>query len=422
MRDVQGKNVIVIGAGRSGRAAARLAADLGADVLVSESRGRENVPAEFQQWCDEGGAGAEYGRHSRDKICAGDLIIVSPGVRRDAEPLVWAREAGIPVIGEMEFAFSRCPARVIAVTGSNGKTTVTTLIGRALEQAGEKVCVCGNIGFPLSEYIHQLTPEHIVVLEVSSFQLETVETFRPWIGLCLNITQNHLDRHADMAEYTSLKQRLFQNQTAGDIAILNDRDPVVREFAENCRAEVVFFNTPEQRDRTGWDHPNYLAAAAAVEGAGLDLSICRQVFEDFAGLEHRLEDVRELNGVTYINDSKSTTLEASRWALESQDRPVVWICGGRDKGLDYSSLTGDAVENVTLMIIFGEAREKIRQAFLDEVDVRLADDLEQAVNIARMCAHPGQCVLLSPMCASFDMFENYEHRGREFKRLVSELE
>ncbi len=416
--DIRNKIVTVIGLAKSGQAAADLALSKGARVRLSEKRTKEQLSPKIREWIESRGFEAEYGGHTQSFIQASDLIVISPGVSVDAPILNWARGQGIAVIGEMELAYRFCPAPIIAVTGSNGKSTVSTLIATVLKAAGRDTHLCGNIGTPLSEHIDGLTPQSWVVLEVSSFQLETIETFTPHVAVFLNISENHLDRHKDFEEYLMMKKRIFENQTVEDYAVLNRHCPYTRNFAKELKANAVWF--PREDEAPG-RNPNFSAVCAAAAALGIDGAVCEGVFKDFRGLEHRLEYVRSLDGVDFINDSKSTTAEASRWALLRMDRPIIWICGGRDKGIDFSVLNDLAKEKVKHIIAIGEASAKVQRIFQKSVEVSLSESLQAAVEEARSRAESGDCVLLSPMCASFDMFENFEHRGREFKRIVNAL-
>lgn len=419
--NVHGKTVTVVGLAKSGQAAARLAHGLGADVRVTDAGLRSRLDVHFLEWIDSVGIPSEFGGHSAEMIDGSDWVVVSPGVHCDADPIRWSRERGIPVIGELEFAYRFCPCPVIAVTGSNGKTTVTTLIGRILAESGRPVFVGGNIGHPLSDEVRSLTAEHIAVLEVSSFQLETIELFQPKVAVFLNISQNHLDRHSDMEEYFEMKKQIFKNHGPDDVAVLNANDPALVALAPQLKSQVIWFNTADQIRESGIDNPNFLAALSAVSAVGVDRSCANKVFDAFHGIEHRFEVVATKNGVVFINDSKATTVESGRWALLRLNQPVVWICGGRDKGLDFRVLRDLAQSKVKAIIAVGEAAEKIDHAFSDILPVTCFRDFTQAVHVAFRTAAPGECVLLSPMCASFDMFDNFEHRGREFKRIVDQL-
>ncbi|HSV44142.1 MAG TPA: UDP-N-acetylmuramoyl-L-alanine--D-glutamate ligase [Candidatus Bathyarchaeia archaeon] len=418
--DFHNKRITVVGLGKSGQAAARLCHQRGARVFLSEYSPIDKIDAGFRCWISEQKIDAEFGGHSRERIEQSDLLVVSPGVPADADPIRWAKAAGILVIGEVELGFRVCPCPVIAVTGSNGKTTVTTLIGRVLEAAGRKVFVGGNIGRPLCDHVEGLTPDHWAILEISSFQLETIQQFRPQVAVLLNISQNHLDRHADMQEYIQAKARIFENQTSGDFAVLNARETVCCDLAGTVKSQVAWFN--EEKAGTIVDsNPNFSAVRAVAGVLGISRECCDQVFQSFKGIEHRLESVAVVNGVEYINDSKSTTTEATRWALLRLEAPIVWICGGRDKNLDFSVLREMVTQKVRTIIAIGEARAKIQGVFDGYAPVECFTDFKLAIEAAARVAVKGDRVLLSPMCASFDMFDNFEHRGREFKRLVKQL-
>jgi UDP-N-acetylmuramoylalanine--D-glutamate ligase len=308
-----------------------------------------------------------------------------------------------------------CPATIIAVTGSNGKTTVATLIGKLLEAAGKKVFTCGNIGRPFCGELQKLKEGDLVCLEVSSFQLETIDKFKPKVAVILNFSPNHLDRHKDMQEYLEAKKRIFKNQDKTDYLVLNENDPVVKGLAQEARAEVTYF-----KEKDGLN-PNEAAALTVGSLFGVDKKTCRDVFANFKGVEHRLEQVAEIKSVEFINDSKSTTVEATAWALKTLPRPVILIAGGRDKNLDYRAILDLAVKKAKEIILIGEAKDKIRAALKGHPAIAEASSLEEAVNVAFRRARPGDCVLLSPMCASFDMFADFEDRGRVFKQIVRNI-
>jgi UDP-N-acetylmuramoylalanine--D-glutamate ligase len=407
--NIAGKKVTVIGAARSGIAVAEVVLRLGGIAKISDSKPFEKLD----------GVVVEAGGHTQGFIQDSDYVVLSPGVRLDALPVKWARERGIEVMGEVEFAFRLCPCPVVAVTGSNGKTTTSTVIAEIIKGAGRQVCLCGNIGSPFSKHVLDLKPSDTVVLEISSFQLESTIHFKPHVAVWTNFSQNHLDRHKDLEEYFQAKCKIFDNQDGKDFAVLNFLDPQHRKLAERLKSKVLFFNTPGKAPRV--DNPNYLAAMQAAHALGISEDICLRVFSGFKGVEHRLEFVRELGGVDFINDSKSTTVEAGRWALERSVKPMVMICGGLDKHLDYSPLKSLVAQKVKHMFAIGQAREIMRSTFGDVVAVDTVSSLEEAVKAARGIAKPGECVLLSPMCASFDMFKDYEHRGRCFKEIVNNL-
>ncbi len=429
----------IIGAARSGIAVADVVLRLGGIAKISEGK----ALAEFRDVLDSRVI-VEAGGHTRSFIEDSDYVVLSPGVRLDAVPVTWARAHGIEVMGEVEFAFRLCPCPVVAVTGSNGKTTTSTVIAEIIKRAGRKVCLCGNIGSPFSKHVLDLKASDTVVLEISSFQLESTIHFKPHVAVWTNFSQNHLDRHKDLEEYFQAKCKIFANQDPKDFAVLNYSDDRHRELAEHLKAKVLFFkkiasspsaprnDTMVDNPHNGTmvdnfhndvmvDNPNYLAAMQAASALGISEDICLKVFSEFKGVEHRLEFVRDLGGVDFINDSKSTTVEAGRWALERALKPMVMICGGLDKHLDYSPLKPLVARKVKHMIAIGQAREIMKATFGDVVAVDTFTSLEEAVKAAREKAKSGEAVLLSPMCASFDMFKDYEHRGRCFKEIVNSL-
>lgn len=420
-RSIKNKKVTIIGLGRSGFSLARLIARLGGMVKISEKAVFDPAKHSFQGKALKEIVEMEFGGHTRRFVEDSDLLVISPGVTGDADPVCWARAKGIPVLGEIELAWRFCPCPVIAVTGSNGKTTVVTLIKNIFEQAQRKVCACGNIGLPFSDYVLDLKKGEIVVLEISSFQLESIIHFKPHVAVLLNFSQNHLDRHADLEEYFHAKKRIFENQTKDDFAVLNYQYPRLRNLAKELKARVTFFNTPQTSTAGPFQNPNYLAAREVARLMAIEPRICQKVFESFRGVEHRLEWVRQIEGIDFINDSKSTTAEAGRWALESAPKPVLMICGGRDKNIDFTILRDVVRQKVKRMVVIGEAKEKIKKAFADLISVEEANDLKQAVIRARQDAVAGDTVIFSPMCMSFDMFANFEERGRIFKTIVHGL-
>ena len=411
---IRNKRVTIIGAAKSGQAAARLIVRQGGTAKISDN-GPDKLSDEFKAWAAQNHVERERNGHTPGFIEASDLVVLSPGVRYNAQPAEWARAKGIPVIGEIELAYRYCDRPIIAVTGSNGKTTVSTLIHNVIAEAGHGVCLCGNVGFPFSDFIQDLSKIDYVVLEISSFQLETIVDFKPYVAVFNNFSQNHLDRHKDVDEYFDAKARLFMNQDTNDFAVLNAQDERIKKLVPKLKAKVSYFN----QERT--DNPNYLAVTEAVRVLGIDKSVCETVFAKFHGVEHRMELVRTIAGVDYINDSKATTAEAGRWALENTNKPIVMICGGRDKNIDFSVLRELVHKKVKKMIVIGEAREKLKNTFQGVVDIEESPQLDQAVKRAKTIAQAGDCVLLSPMCASFDMFSNFEHRGQVFKDIVRNL-
>jgi UDP-N-acetylmuramoylalanine--D-glutamate ligase len=449
MRSVAGKKVLVLGLARSGLAVARLLHQEGARVFGSDLKPMETLDEEVRDLRDLG-VEIEVGGHSERALAGADFVVVSPGIPRDVPILARAQEVGIPVYGELEVASWWARAPLVAITGSNGKTTTTTLIGRIFERAGWQYQVAGNIGFPLSASVRSVPRDGVIVVEVSSFQLEQIETFRPRVGIVLNITPDHLDRYGSMEAYARTKARLLINQQATDIAILNRDDPGAAALAEKSPGRVVLYSirgevkggvfvregqiisqlTDAQEvvlevKELGIPGPhnlsNSLAAVAAAQIMGVDLSVCAAELVDFKGVEHRLELVRMLDGVKYINDSKGTNVDAVRQGLMTFTEPILLIAGGRDKKGDFKGLRTLIGQRVRLLLLLGEAREKMRAVWSDVTETILVKDLEEAVSVARAKAVPGDCVLLSPACASFDMFRDFEHRGRVFKEIVGRL-
>jgi len=417
--NIAGKKVTIIGAARSGVAVADVVLRLGGIAKISESKARDEFSAQLKELSDPERVIIEAGGHTKAFIQESDYVVLSPAVLPDALSVKWARETGIEVMGEVEFASRLCPCPIVAVTGSNGKTTTATLIAEIIKRAGRQVCLCGNIGSPLSRHVLDLKPTDTVVLEISSFQLESTIYFKPHVALWTNFSQNHLNWHKDLEEYFKAKCKIFANQDAQDFSVLNFLDPEHRKLAEHLKAKVLFFNTPDKP--AGVDNPNYLAAIQAARALGINEEICLKVFSEFKGVEHRLEFVRYLDGVDFINDSKSTTVEAGRWALERANKPVIMICGGSDKKQVYLPLKGLVAQKVKHIIAIGQIREIMRSTFADVVPVETFTSFEEAIKAARKIAQPGECVLLSPMTASFDMFKDYEDRGRCFKEIVNNL-
>lgn len=408
------KKIVIVGLARSGVACANLLFELGASVSVTDNKDNDSTRQNLAK-LKSTRIKVELGKHTEEFVKGRDLLVLSPGVTNDALPVVWAEKSNIPVISETELAWILCPATVIAVTGANGKTTVTTLIGRILEKAGIKVFVCGNIGNPFSGEVEKMKEGDFVSLEVSSFQLERIESFKPKIALMLNFTPNHLDRYKDMQEYLCAKKRIFMNQDKADYLVLNGEDPVLKELAKETGAKVVFFKQEEGLN------PNQAAVLAVGSILGIDKESIKNVFKEFKGIEHRMELVTEINGVKFINDSKATTVDSAIWALNNIRTPIVLIAGGKHKGVDYSAIVDLARKKVREVILIGEAKDKIRSAFRGAFSLDEASDMQEAVRKAYQKAKPGDSVLLSPMCSSFDMFSSFEERGSVFKDAVLDL-
>jgi len=408
------KEIAVVGLARSGVACANLLSALGAGVSLTDIADNPGIRLALSGLKSKN-IKVELGKHSPEFIRGRELIVVSPGVDNSSPALTWAAKFNIPVISEIEVAWLLCPATVIATTGSSGKTTVATLIAEVLEASGRKVFTCGNIGIPFCAQVDKMGPDDFVSLEVSSFQLERISKFKPKIAVMLNFSRNHLDRHKDMREYLEAKKRIFLNQDGNDTLVLNGQDQVLRELAKEAKSRVVYFSGSDGLN------PNQAAVLAVGSILGIDRDTCLEVFSGFKGLEHRLEYVTQVNNVKFINDSKATTAESTAWALSNISSPVVLIAGGRDKGVDYRGILDLARKKVKEVVLIGEAKEKIRDSFKCYLLLDEAQTMPEAVNKAFQKAAPGECVLLSPMCSSFDMFKDYEERGRAFKDAVYNL-
>lgn len=444
--DLTGKRVSVLGAARSGQAAAILLARAGARVLLSENGRME--PA-CRRMCKAHGIAIEDLGHT-DQVVDVDLMVLSPGVPTSAPAVQAALEAGVPVYSELEVATWFCEAPLVAVTGTNGKTTTTALLGYILKEAGHRVLVAGNIGTPLSALVHKTSADTIVVLEVSSFQLDHTETFRPDVSVLLNITPDHLDRYDGIFErYVQSKLRICHNQTRGDVLVYNYDDTLVRSQVQSADLTGDFKRIPYSTQSTlpqgaflsddgmltvlgepilgaselGIPGPhnvsNSLAAALAARVMDIECGPLREALRGFAGVEHRLEFIRTLDGVRYINDSKATNINALWFALESFDEPVVLLAGGRDKGNRYDELDALVRQKVKALIAFGESADTVMRELGPLVEhAERVNTLEEATVRGRACAREGDVVLLSPACASFDLFENFEARGDAFRHIV----
>ena len=405
------KLVIVAGLARSGLACANLLFSLGAKVGVTDSIDNESTRNNAKKLKSKD-IKLELGKHSEDFIKGNDLLVLSPGVPNDSGAVLIASKHKIPVISEIELASDLCPATIIAVTGSSGKTTVTTLIGKVLQASGRKAFVCGNIGNPFAGEVEKMREGDFVSLEVSSFQLETIKGFKPKISVILNFSPNHLDRYKSLEDYYRAKKRIFLNQDKEDYLVINRQDPLSTGMAGEVKAQIAYFT------QTNSLNPNHAAVLAVAAILGIDEKIALSVFREFKGLPHRMESIAEINNISFINDSKATTADSTLWALRNIDRPIILIAGGKDKGVDYTAISALAKEKVKKIILIGEAKKKISGALNGVVPTEEAGSLEDAVNKAFGIAKKGDCVLLSPMCSSFDMFANYEERGVSFKKAV----
>jgi UDP-N-acetylmuramoylalanine--D-glutamate ligase len=447
--DLKDKRVLVVGLGKSGVASALFLKERGARVTVSDTKSPDQLREEIPVLLDHGIA-VETGGHGERTFRGQDLIVVSPGVPVDAPPLVQARGAGEPVIGEIELAAQNLPGPIVAITGSNGKTTTTTLAGEILAAGGLSVAVGGNIGTPAISLVAAATAKTVAVLEVSSFQLETIQTFRPKLAVILNITPDHLDRHRTFQTYVDAKARIFENQQASDFAVLNEDDPTCRALGARTRAQVFWFSRKQEvqrgayvrdgkvffRDGAGQREimqvseiplkgshnvENVLAGVCAGALMGCNPEQIRNAIQAFKAVEHRLEYVATIKGVEYFNDSKATNVDATIKALESFPKNIHLILGGKDKGSDYTVLNDLLRERVKRVYTIGAAAEKIEAHIKGAAEIVHAETLENAIRRAAAVAEPGDIVLLAPACASFDQFQSYNHRGRVFKEVVHNL-
>ena len=442
--DFKNKRVTVVGLARSGVAAARALHALGAVVTVTDKKPLDQLGAQVKALGDSRIA-VEAGGHPDRVFFETDLIVLSPGVPKIPQ-LLNARRHGVKVISELELAWMLSDSPYVGITGTNGKSTVTTLVGLMLEKSRKNVLVAGNIGNALTEDVSQLTGKDWIVAELSSFQLEDIETFRPRVAAILNVTQDHLDRYHDMTEYGEAKARIFMNQQKDDTLVLNFDDPEVKAFAQRTAATVVPFSrlmrfnpgacvldghlvynnqrvirADEIRINGVHNLENALAATAVALTAGADIASVAAVLREYPGLEHRLEFVRKRNGVTYINDSKGTNVGAVVKSVEGFTHPVILIAGGLDKGSDFSLLYNLFAEKVKLLVLIGKAADKMEDVLGSATETVRAASLAEAVRIAAAEAASGDVVLLSPACASFDMFKDFEDRGRQFKEAVKNL-
>lgn len=448
--DLSGKKVLVVGAGKSGLAVARFVLGKGARVVLTDSRnpGIEGDLGELAA----GGIEFSLGKYPEVRPESFDLVVVSPGVPLTVDPVREAYGSGVPVLGELELAWRFTAAPVVAITGTNGKTTTTTLVGEILRDAGHKTLVAGNIGLPLVTEVEKYGRDDYIVAEVSSFQLETTHLFRPKIGVVLNITPDHLDRHGMMENYIEAKARIFNNQGPEDFAVLNGDDDVTCRLAGGARSRVLFFSRRRELDAGAYvredkivynvgqgpftvchvaelgipgahNLENALAATAVAATLGVKAEVMARTLTRFKGVAHRLEFVEEINGVRYINDSKGTNPDASIKALDAFNAPIVLIAGGMNKGSDFGEFAARVKEKVRVMVVLGQSAGAIAEAAREKGFKRIlpADNFGEAVLIAHYAAYPGEIVLLSPACASWDMFKNFEERGDLFKKIVREL-
>jgi UDP-N-acetylmuramoylalanine--D-glutamate ligase len=451
--NVAGKKVLVVGAARSGIACAKFLAKRGAIVALNDRKPLEEWSAEAVALRSDG-VGCLAGEVPSWLLDTIELVLVSPGVPRNIIPIRYAERAGAEIIGEVELAYRYLRGRVVGVTGSNGKTTTTSLIGEMLKDAGLLVQVGGNIGTPLISLVESSSEDGWTVAELSSFQLETISEFHPSVAVVLNVTPNHMDRYESFVEYGAAKHRIFMNQAQGDVAILNADDEIVSSWASGLRAHVVFFSVQRELDeglslrgreivsrtRDGertlmtrdemklrglHNVENVLAALSVGLACGASPESMRETVRRFSPVEHRLEFVAEIGGVKFYNDSKATSVDATVKALEAFKEDtgrIVLILGGRGKKAPYAPLAPLVPEKVRQLILIGEDAETIATELGEYAPYQLTSSMHDAVKVSFRLAQPGDTVLLAPACASFDMFESFEHRGKVFKEEVASLE
>ena len=443
------KRILVVGLGITGIAVARFLRNRGASVTITDIS-TDKVVGDYAAEARKIGVSTLLGEHSITVFQNTDLIVLSPGVPHTIEPVQRAKEKGIPVWGEIELAFRFIQEPIVAVSGTNGKTTTTALLGDMLTHSGFKIFVGGNIGDPLIGYVDQKAKAELLVVEVSSFQLDTIETFRSKIGILLNIGKDHMDRYPDFNAYARSKARMFENQQAGDIAVLNGADPQVRLTGEQLNITKLFFNSRSRNEKGATIKDKHLfinlsetsqssfdfsgmkligrhnmenasAACLAACAAGGTTDGIQTALNTFRGLAHRLEWVAAVNDVTYYNDSKATNVDSVVCAIETFDRPIILILGGRDKGTDFHLLKGPVQDRVKMLIVIGETSGFLRSEFGRLTPTVEVCTMKEAVHSAHQAAVPGDVVLLSPACSSFDMFRDYAERGDLFCQEVRQL-
>ena len=446
--DLNGKKVLVVGLARTGIATAKFLKAKGSLVTATEMKPKEEMKEAVEELKGMDIA-TEWGGHQTETFLKQELIVASPGVDLNIEPIQRAIQQGVQVISEIELAYHFIHVPIIAVTGTNGKTTTTLLIGEMLKEDGRKVGVGGNVGEPLILFADGQGRWEVLVVEISSFQLEAIEDFRPQISILLNISEDHLDRYASYDDYIRAKMRIFANQNSGDLAVLNSDDPIVMRFGDRIKARKALFSLKERLDegvfsngrtitlrRAGNEEKyslaktplkgihnveNMMAALTAARIFGCSKKAIQGALNRFKGLEHRLEFVREIEGVRFYNDSKGTNVGSVVKSLQSFSEPVVLIAGGKDKNGDLSPLEELIRKRVKHLILIGEAKERMNRELGGLTETVIAKTMEEAVLIAHQKAKAGEVVLLSPACSSFDMFKDYKERGKIFKEAVRRL-
>ena len=446
--DLKGKKVLVVGLARTGIATAKFLKAKGSLVTATEVKPKEEMK-EAVQALKGMDISTEWGGHQTETFLKQDIIVVSPGVDLSIEPIQKAIKHGVRVVSEIELAYHFIHAPIIAVTGTNGKTTTTLLVGEMLKEDGRKVGVGGNVGEPLILFADGKDRWEVLVVEISSFQLEAIKDFRPRISVLLNITEDHLDRYPRYDDYIEAKVRIFANQNSGDLAVLNRDDPIVMQFREKVKAKKVLFSLKEKLGEGAFSNgqtiflrlgekgeeysiaktplkgihnvENMMAALTTARIFGCSKKSIQTVLDRFKGLEHRLEFVREIKGVRFYNDSKGTNVGSVVKSLQSFSEPVTLIAGGKDKNGDLSPLEALIQKRVKHLILIGEAKERMNRELGGLTDTVMAKTMEEAVVLARQKAKGGEVVLLSPACSSFDMFKDYKERGKVFKEAVLRL-
>jgi UDP-N-acetylmuramoylalanine--D-glutamate ligase len=447
---ITGKRVAIIGMARSGLALARLLKSYGARVFLSELKSEDKLKEEIRTLANLG-IEWECGGHTDQVWTNKDYIVISPGVPDNIPAVQRAQSRTVPIFSEIEVASWLCQAKMVGITGSNGKTTTTTLVGEILKKAGREVAVAGNVGNAFSNVAERLSEDGIAVLELSSFQLEKISDFKPQIAALLNLSPDHLDRYPNYDAYVSAKLRVFENQGKEDFAVLNADDSLTEKIKKGLKAKAILFSTKREikpgvfvrngnlvsnlegkeikiipTAEIGIKGPHNLSNSACAAAIALLLEVEPRVIastlREFKGVEHRLEEVATIRGVKFINDSKATNVDSVWYALQSVPEPVILIAGGKDKGSSYSPLADFVKQRVKLLILIGQAAPKIRKELGEMTKTIEAKSLEEAVELAFKNSEPKNTVLLSPACASFDMFENFEQRGRVFKQKVRELQ
>lgn len=422
--NLKNKKITILGMARSGIAAAKRLSALGAKVMISEVRSDVEVDPELNVTIELGG-------HT-DKALNADLIVVSPGIHLDIPVLEKAKQEKIPIVSEIEIAYQILKKPIVAVTGTNGKTTTTTLISEMLKAGGKKAAVAGNIGYPLVAVDD--TDLDYIVAEISSYQLETVKDFKPWISVILNVQEDHIERHGSLENYINQKANIFKNQNGDDYVIFNEEDKRVVEMVRSAKAKLVGFskndhsiitlNKDEIKIPGVHNLENALAATQAAYLCGVERKVVADVLRTFPGVEHRIEPVKDINGISFYNDSKATNPDSTLVALDTfKGKSVILILGGKDKGTKLDVLCKKVKEGVKAVILIGEATVRFKQA-LEQTgysEVKLSGSMEEAVKLSFDLGEKGDIVLLSPACASFDMFKNFEERGKVFKKVVARL-